>query len=110
MSDSLSLGEPSLGDFDLGGVEVSNLCPRLLADQGDPLDLGAVRRRELDVVPKGVQVPPVEVVELGEDVHLAFPGQLSVHQWDELLVDGPQWPNLTFSNQITLLVGGRVGS
>src|SRR5262249_34767762 len=81
---SSRLREPFPGGLDIRRVEIPNLrhgerlthrghplLPRRLADQRDGLDLRAVRRGELDVVPQRVHVPAVEVVELNEEVDLA---------------------------------------
>src|SRR5262249_54318902 len=62
------------------------LLPGLVADQGNPVDLGAMGSGELDVVPQGMQVPALEIVELGQDADLAVLGDLGIDQRDELLV------------------------
>src|SRR5262249_39628415 len=60
--------------------------PLLVADEGDAVDLRAVGGGELDVVPQGVQVPAVEVVELGQQPDLALLGDGGINHRNELLV------------------------
>ena len=81
------LGQPVLRRFDLRGVEILDLghrerhadfghpfLPSLFANQGNPLDLRAMRCGELSVVPQRVQVPAVEVVELRQHANFALLG------------------------------------
>src|SRR6516164_11504432 len=80
----LFLLQPSPGISNLAGIEILNLghrewfahsrhplFPRFFTDKRDALDLRAMRRGKLDVVPKGVQVPAMEIMELRQ--HANFP-------------------------------------
>src|SRR5262249_29536539 len=91
--------QPLSRRFDFARVEVADLghrerlahlghpsLPRLLADQRDAVDLGAVGGRKLDVVPQCVQVPALEIVELGQDPDLAVLRNGVVDRRDEVLV------------------------
>src|SRR5262249_36819701 len=91
--------EPLPGFFNFSSVEISDLGlrerlahlshPRLpfpVADQGDALDAVAVGGGELDVVPQGVQVPAVELMELSQEPAPAFPRRHFIDQRNELSV------------------------
>src|SRR5579871_656326 len=91
--------EPGPGLLHLGDIEVADLgpCerlaylghplfPRLVADQGDALDVEAVLGGKRDVVPQGAQVPAVKVLELGQQPDLAFFADGGLNERDERLV------------------------
>ena len=93
------LGEPGPGSIDLGSVEVLDLghgewlahrghpfLPCLLADQRDAFDVEAVLGGKLDVVPQGVHVPAVEIVELSQQADLPVFGHCGLDRRDEVLV------------------------
>src|SRR5439155_18756054 len=98
-SSPLAFGEPALGRFDIRGVEIANLrhgerlahgrhplFPSLLADQGNPFDFRAMRRGELDVIPKSVHIPTVKIMEPGQDSNFSMLSRGRINGGDELLV------------------------
>src|SRR5262249_33982752 len=62
------------------------LLPCLIADQSNTVDFGAMGRRELYVVPEGMQVPPVEIVELRQQADFPVLGDRGVNRRHEMLV------------------------
>jgi hypothetical protein len=71
--------QPCPGAFDVGRRKVLDGRPRkgltepghpgfpsLIADQGDALEVRVVFDAKLEIIPGGVQIPAVKVLELGE--------------------------------------------
>src|SRR5215470_3547985 len=99
INDCLCLRQPFLCCVDFGNVEVVDLShgewlahfghpllPGLVADQRDPFNLRAVSGRELNVVPQGMQVPTLKVVELGQQTYLALLSHGGIDDRDKILV------------------------
>ena len=97
VSEPFAEPRPSLAD--LRDVEVFQMChgegfadlghpllPFLFADQRNAVDLGAVGGGELGVVPHGVQIPAMEIVELRQHANLALLGDGGVNLRDKLFI------------------------
>src|SRR6516162_4943046 len=98
---NLFLLQPGPGIRNLGGIEILNLghrewladsrhplFPRFFTDERDALDLCAMRRGKLDVVPQSVQVPAVEIVELRQHSDFALLGNSGVNYRHKRFVIG----------------------
>jgi hypothetical protein len=77
---------PDLGHRERLANQSHPLLPRLLSYQSNALNMATLLRGELDVVPKRVHVPAVEILKLGQQPNFAVRFDRAFNCGDKLLV------------------------